>query len=717
MTDSTRMPLGDLTSSSNVLQNEVDTVESKPSSQILIDLSNEYIPVKTVSEMKISIETKSKIGIIKPKPPVRQRAPAAKKGTQKLKKTKIDIEFEKLTASEQLSFLQSKATLLQNLEMTATSKDELEVHGNDKVIEAAGNASGELCSLRLELGAVLSSEAELRAKERKLRLMIKRVQRKMIMDQSPLVCRRREEVPSNRVVDNIFPSGGGSSSFEREQAFRDACNGDRKEDGLWCLAQQTCGFEARVVPRLLDEQRDATLCSGDLPAASTTVPTATTSITASATVSVAAFPTAAVSTTTASTTAASANTTTPAVEAHLSSPSKESVSSISSKAKQEAAITLPTAVEQQLSTTEALTATTTTTAAAGLVVSVSAVQSSDVMDFGSFGGDPGSLEVDIYDPCDDSSSAGEEATEEQVTATRVDAMAAELALPEQGLAAGKRAGVFQQYAYSAENCVLEESHPIFKKPKSTALEASLAVPAAAVDAIAETLPTCSGKPATTAAAVFYPMFSQEQVHSVELIDLTSPEAAGAAAFEAPVHDTAGIGAVPPAHVLGASIDGKSTAPMEAILAATATAPTHSTAVDIGDTNNVKEDESTPESCFDAAVIHYRPPGYVSQDSQQDSAGSSTDTPAVGRRKVQQESQLSSSTDSSGPAAPCCTVNSESAAATAVTCNNLLSSAEQPDFTALPVQRLREVVGHYGLRVDSKHKMVSLLQAMWQRLHQ
>jgi hypothetical protein len=50
------------------------------------------------------------------------------------------------------------------------------------------------------------------------------------------------------------------------------------------------------------------------------------------------------------------------------------------------------------------------------------------------------------------------------------------------------------------------------------------------------------------------------------------------------------------------------------------------------------------------------------------------------------------------------------------CSNVLNSALQPDFAAMPVQKLRDIVQHYGLKPDTKGKMVSLLRCMWQRLH-
>ena len=74
-------------------------------------------------------------------------------------------------------------------------------HNNGKLIETGEVGpigtieENTLCELRLELGAVLTKESELRAKERK---------HKMTMMRSPIVCIAENSCPNAVVLDRLF---------------------------------------------------------------------------------------------------------------------------------------------------------------------------------------------------------------------------------------------------------------------------------------------------------------------------------------------------------------------------------------------------------------------------------------------------------------------------------------------------------------------------------
>jgi hypothetical protein len=205
----------------------------------IVDLSfEEHISV---------IPDKTSAAPAKLKPPGKPRAPAKKTSTAKPKKSKIETEFEKLPLKEQLMFLNNKVPMLADLEAKVAVEDEKTMceEGRGGELKASSTnvptRDGNLCSLRLELGSVLASEAELRTKEKKLRLAIKREQRRLIMAQSPIVCRTKERAPTTEVVRLIFANGEVEQQ-QQDQQQQPGIMPVGAVNRLWSLAQQSSSF-------------------------------------------------------------------------------------------------------------------------------------------------------------------------------------------------------------------------------------------------------------------------------------------------------------------------------------------------------------------------------------------------------------------------------------------------------------------------------------------
>ena len=108
-------------------------------------------------------------------------------------KTKIEKEFEKLTDSEKQEFMSKMQCLYKPVAEPAAIATNTNAYGVSDINHGAtrdiprvvSSASlpeeKELMKLRLELGDVLNRQADLKTKEKKLRLSIKKIQRKVTM--------------------------------------------------------------------------------------------------------------------------------------------------------------------------------------------------------------------------------------------------------------------------------------------------------------------------------------------------------------------------------------------------------------------------------------------------------------------------------------------------------------------------------------------------------
>jgi hypothetical protein len=589
-----------------------------------------------------------------PKP----RAPAAKKtAAPKVKKSKADTEFEKLAPQEQLAFLRSKSDLLRNLEAAQEAGGSLAAPSEAAPAAVEEKAEdSDLCALRLELGSVLSREAELRSRERKLRLAIKRLQRKIIMAQSPIVCRVRESVPTEAVVMTLFNSttviAEKNSSATHHPVDMDVTeNIHGRRNALWTLAQQSDMFDTAVAGRLLDVERDATLREHpDLPTEDSEPP---------------------------------ADAETP-IECVL-----EPAESVGQAPVDSAVDSELTSASPDLMVDAVDAARTDTTA-------VAVEQLPLVL----FGQSESLYETDIYateeqvgeldfdsatisqvlvpaplpgkegaeDREDPGEAALDRAPEEMVIDEPVEEAPEEAPTPaEAAIVASqtKRKGLFQNFAYTAQG----PPAPAAKRPKPSAV------------------------PDPTGAAAL-PAQSQPASHS-EVIDLTSPQPlqAGGAPCEQ-----------------GAS---------QALLG--------TAAADVQDL--VGEDDSagyTPEC--PAGVIHYLPSGGDRSKSVSASSEFGRLTTVVPEAsEAADTSRLAHAPAASGHSVAAAPIAAEAAAVEESQVSgqstsskesdcSILSSPELPDFASMPVQKLRDILLHYGLKVDTKSKMVSLLRGMWQRLH-
>ena len=631
--------------------------------------------VLPVGANKSKTKAPAKPRVTAPKPATaKPKAPAAKKA----KKSKVEVEFDKLSPLEQLEFLRSKAQLLEQLELdpsvqNATTGETIEAPVTTSA-SVANSDDLQLCTLRLELGAVLSSEAELRAKERKIRLQIKRLQRKMTLALPPIVVTHRETVPQGSIADTLFvaPSFAGSivSFTESVERAKDgtgnnssSASADNENDAswetwpstdkpLWRLAQQDEQFDYAVAPRLLSVERDAVLLP-ELPQSL----------------------------------------------ARLASPVAEKVNTVETPHSPEQdtpAVGKSPVVSPYVVQTEVANDISTTD------MCVTSDFCIDEIDTGTrlvskFAADNNNANIDIYEvTSSNESNAGDagdvmnedciinEDTTNTVAVThnqdsrhiasdehrhkRQKVHNAEL---NSTALATVRTGLFTN---NFEECVLEVSQAVLTQPNGN---------------------------------------NNNNINSDCVIDLCSPEliVQNAKPSSRPsntniLNSSAVVGTVHPAFTS-----------MEVA------------SVDVSASNSVALSDSTP-NCANC-VIHYVPSDYVESSSEEQYLSQSQPTirntlrSCISKKlsysqqsEVNTASENASQSHSQSSHAPIPTTTNLSFTTTpsSKTSLNMLTSTTLPDFSTMSIAQLREIVHYYGLKEDTRLKMTSLLRAMWCRVH-
>jgi hypothetical protein len=660
----------------------------------IVDLSfEEHISV---------IPDKTSAAPAKLKPPAKPRVQAAKKAsTAKPKKSKIETEFEKLPLKEQLMFLNNKVPMLADLE-EKLAEEEKTMHEEGRGSELKASSTnvptrdGNLCSLRLELGSVLASEAELRTKEKKLRLAIKREQRRLIMAQSPIVCRTKERAPTTEVVRLIFANG------EVEQLRQD----QQQQAGimpphigpplgagnrLWSLAQQSSSFEHEISGRLLDEERDASLpVTVDGAEVGTVVGASAEAFEAVDEYS-------------------SRSVCVPESEISVRPPDERTTQL---EACLTVGITSSGAPEVHPLRRLALQDTSTEDPAADPMA--------PVVDGCPEGALPPETfaevhAVAVYDAVGQSTSAHGRATADGSDAGVADSMSLSCAMgctvqgSETVIAAGApQPGVleqaptislFRQFAYAEDSAVLQSAAPTRTNESLVDLmNSSSEADAHALPRIS--LPTCAGS------CVLVDLTTPDDAPSQEAVQPPAPGRAQMAAVTTAAYREA-TGKLPPTD----SADRPH---------ATLSQRSWSQSSQAGVIHYIPEDEELEEDTACRCSQETRSPKPSAAQAvgtchpcpeARDGGNSGSHTPA--KRAHSPQKRVTGTKKRKGALEDSQTSSSSAHSDS----SNVLNSAQQPDFAAMPVQKLRDIVQHYGLKPDTKGKMVSLLRCMWQRLHQ
>jgi hypothetical protein len=163
--------------------------EQRSVPMLVVDLSD--LNDKDVHESLVIVEQDLKKNKERIQQPTKKRlSSTTSKAASKPKmpaKSKIEKDFEKLTTAEQQAFLVKigvKKASENNAPNPVETMSMVQSIHNTSVAAVPTKSvdemeARELMNLRLELGDVLNREADLRAKEKKLRLAIKKGQRKL----------------------------------------------------------------------------------------------------------------------------------------------------------------------------------------------------------------------------------------------------------------------------------------------------------------------------------------------------------------------------------------------------------------------------------------------------------------------------------------------------------------------------------------------------------
>eukprot|EP01032_Pedospumella_encystans_P017626 gene17626-20080_t len=623
--------------------------------------------VLPVGANKSKTKAPAKPRVTAPKPATaKPKAPAAKKA----KKSKVEVEFDKLTPLEQLEFLRSKAQLLEQLEQDPLAQNVTSGDIVEAPVTTSTNSTStddmQLCTLRLELGAVLSSEAELRAKERKIRLQIKRLQRKMTLALPPIVVTHRETVPQGSIADTLFvaPSFAGSiiSSTGAPERAEVNMNLSRSsstvnsgmealqslEKPLWRLAQQDEQFDYAVAPRLLSVERDAVLLP-ELPQSL----------------------------------------------ASLSSPVTEKVHTVETPHSPEhetpAVVKSPVVsscvVQTELPNDRSITD-----------MYVTSDICIDENDTGSglitaFAVDNNNVNIDIYEVTSSNESNAGNAD---------DVMNKDCNINEDTTST-----VAVSHNQDSWHIASDEHRHKRQKVHSTELSST------ALATVRTGLFTNNYEesvPDATLAVLTQPHGNNNtNGHTDGVIDLCSPEL-GAQSCKPSSRPSA-----------ASQIDSRAEAGTRMEISS----------VDNSTSNSVALISDSTPNCANC-VIHYVPSDYVESSSEEQYLSQSQPTirntlrSCISKKlSYSQQSEVNtasqyapqSQSHSSTTAIPTATsLSSTTTNTTSTTSLNMLTSTTLPDFSTMSIAQIREIVQYYGLKEDTRPKMTSLLRAMWCRVH-
>ena len=177
---------------------------------------------------------------------VTERPAAAERVSRPSKRTKIESEFDKLTALEQTMFIRSKQQQQQSLFLHSSATG-LSARPSDSSC-CLELRQRELCELRRELSSVLSIGAEVRSRESKLKRAISRLQKEVASCLEPVQCAKEPAEPVGGPLAQLFPVPKHGSVDAQQRCFKEA---DQKAGPImWTLAHQSedmLAFNAVVV--------------------------------------------------------------------------------------------------------------------------------------------------------------------------------------------------------------------------------------------------------------------------------------------------------------------------------------------------------------------------------------------------------------------------------------------------------------------------------------
>lgn len=246
-------------------------------------------PASKKSKSVVKVNESTSLSSSALNPPKAKRKPRSATTSVDTNK-KLEVEFNKLSNTAKINFLQSKMAIIQHIAPDTVLKPDIcssfmefaaecveeRIIGSSEVVTTTflptslsaatvvlpkqPPAVTTISSLRLELGEILAKEAELKAKEKKIRAAIKKMQRSLQLSDEFKQVEGSERDPVSFALKLLFPLGESCTVDSHDHDG--GCSGSSSSKRpLWQLSFQKEEFDCLAESKRIRQDRDAVLLS------------------------------------------------------------------------------------------------------------------------------------------------------------------------------------------------------------------------------------------------------------------------------------------------------------------------------------------------------------------------------------------------------------------------------------------------------------------------